>query len=100
MYCNGNFIFKTITHREGGTFKNAEGAEVKYPASYILKVDEQDENGEINERKFKISEDKAILANSRKDWKTYDETILKFKITLYASRISMEVVDFDIPSYE
>ena len=49
---------------------------------------------------FKISEDKAILANSLKDLKTYDEIILKFKITLYASRISMEVIDFDIPSYE
>ena len=54
MKCQGNFVFKTLTHRSGGTFKNADGTDVTYPSAYILKVDENLENGEINEHKFKI----------------------------------------------
>ena len=93
MRCQGNFVFKTITHRQGGTFKNSEGNEVNYPSAYILKVDETLSNGEINEHKFKIDEKNTLLVNVLKDYKAYQELVLEFEVTLYTNRIGFEVVN-------
>ena len=40
MKCKGSFVFKSISHRDAGVFKNDKGEDVKYPSAYILKVDE------------------------------------------------------------
>ena len=93
MKCQGNFVFKTLTHRQGGTFKNSEGNEVNYPSAYILKVDETLSNGEINEHKFKIDEKNTLLVNVLKDYKAYQELVLEFEVTLYTTRIGFEVVN-------
>ena len=93
MKCQGNFVFKTLTHRQGGTFKNSEGNEVNYPSAYILKVDETLSNGEINEHKFKIDEKNTLLVNVLKDYKAYQELVLEFEVTLYTNRIGFEVVN-------
>ena len=93
MKCQGNFVFKTLTHRQGGTFKNSEGNEVNYPSAYILKVDETLSNGEINEHKFKIDEKNTLLVNVLKDYKEYQELVLEFEVTLYTNRIGFEVVN-------
>ena len=93
MRCQGNFVFKTLTHRQGGTFKNSEGNEVNYPSAYILKVDETLSNGEINEHKFKIDEKNTLLVNVLKDYKAYQELVLEFEVTLYTNRIGFEVVN-------
>ena len=37
MKCQGNFVFKTLTHRTAGVFKDSEGNDVQYPSAYILK---------------------------------------------------------------
>lgn len=93
MKCQGNFVFKTLTHRDGGTFKNTDGNEVNYPAAYILKVDENLSNGEINEHKFKIDEKNSILVNALKEFGAYQKIILEFEVTLYTNRIGFEVVN-------
>lgn len=93
MKCQGDFVFKTLTHRDGGTFKNTDGNEVKYPSAYILKVDETMPNGDINEHKFKISENNTMLLNILKSFKAYQEITLEFEVTLYTNRISFEVVN-------
>lgn len=93
MKCQGNFVFKTLTHRQGGTFKNADGNDVTYPSAYILKVDETLPNGEINEHKFKIDEKNTLLLNVLKDYKAYQELMLEFEVTLYTNRIGFEVVN-------
>lgn len=93
MKCQGNFVFKTLTHRQGGTFKNSEGNDVNYPSAYILKVDETLPNGEINEHKFKIDEKNTLLVNVLKDYKAYQELVLEFEVTLYTNRIGFEVVN-------
>lgn len=97
MKCKGNFVFKTLTHRDGGSFKNADGNEVKYPSAYILKVDETLDNGEINEHKFKINENNTLLLNFLKDLDAYQKIVIEFDITLYTGRIGLEVsnVTFD-----
>lgn len=91
MKCKGNFVFKTLTHRDGGAFKNADGNEVKYPSAYILKVDENLDNGEINEHKFKIAENNTMLINILKSYEAYQKIVIEFDVTLYTGRIGLEV---------
>lgn len=91
MKCQGNFVFKTLTHRKGGTFKNAEGTDVNYPSAYILKVDEKTEDGEINEHKFKIDEKNTILIENLKNFEEYQRIIIEFNINLYTNRVGVEV---------
>ena len=96
MKCQGNFIFKTLTHRAAGTFKNTDGVDVNYPSAYVLKVDEVSENGDINERKFKIDEKNTILVNTLKSLESYQKIELIFEVTLFTSRVSLELVDISI----
>lgn len=95
MKCKGSFVFKSISHRDAGVFKNDKGEDVKYPSAYILKVDEINENGDPNERKFKIDDKKADLINTLKTFKVYDGIVLEFNITIFNSRIGMEIVSVE-----
>lgn len=95
MKCQGSFIFKTLTHRNAGVFKDSEGAEINYPSAYILKVDEIMSNGDINERKFKINDRKTDVINVLKTLKPYNEIIIDFEISLYTSRVTLDIVDIE-----
>ena len=95
MKCRGNFVFKTLTHRAAGAFKNADGIYVNYPAAYILKVDETTESGEINEHKFKIDEKNKMLVEFLKTLESYQRVIIEFNVTLYSNRIGFEVVNVE-----
>lgn len=96
MKCQGNFVFKTFTHRNGGKFNDSEGNEIVYPSSYVLKVDEIMDNGDINERKFKVSESQVVLINDLKSLETYQKIILNFNVTIYTNRISLELYSVDV----
>ena len=93
MKCKGNFVFKQLTHRNGGTFKNSDGTDINYPSAYILKADEVMDNGDINEHKFKIDEKNTILIERLKGYESYQKIIIEFNVTLFTSRISLEVAD-------
>ena len=95
MKCQGNFVFKTLSRRAGGTFKDDKGENIDYPSAYILKVDELMENGDINERKFKIDEKKTALINVLKEFETYQKITLYFNVTIYTSSVSLELVGAD-----
>lgn len=99
MKCSGIFVFKSFSHKNGGEFTNEKGDIIKYPASYTLKVDELMDNGDINERKFKVSEKQVQLINDLKDLESYQKIELNFNLTIYATRISLEVdsvnIDFE-----
>ncbi len=95
MKCQGNFIFKTLTHRNAGVFKNNEGVDIDYPSAYILKVDEIMSNGDINERKFKIDDKKTSVINVLKTLEPYQKIVIDFEISLYTSRVTLEVVDVE-----
>lgn len=95
MKCQGNFIFKTLTHRKAGVFKDSEGNEINYPSAYILKVDELMSNGDINERKFKIDDKETAIINGLKTLKAYQEIVINFEVTLYASRVTLDIVDIE-----
>jgi hypothetical protein len=95
MKCQGSFIFKTLTHRNAGVFKDSEGNEINYPSAYILKVDELMSNGDINERKFKIDDKETAIINGLKTLKAYQEIVINFEVTLYASRVILDIVDIE-----
>lgn len=96
MKCNGNFVFKSLTFRNAGIFKNSEGVDVNFPSAYILKVDEILESGDINERKFKINDTNTMLVNALKRLQPYQKIILDFNLTLYTNRITLEVENVSI----
>ena len=93
MECKGLFVFKSLILRPAGTFKDAEGKDIEYPASYILKVDQIEENDDVNERKFKVNTKDKELINKLNQFKIYDNIVLIFKITLYTSKMSMVLID-------
>ena len=93
MECKGLFVFKSLVLRPAGTFKDAEGKDIEYPASYILKVDQIEENDDVNERKFKVNTKDKELINKLSQFKIYDNIVLIFKITLYTSKMSMSLID-------
>lgn len=95
MKCKSIFVFKTLTLRKAGTFKNNEGVDIEYPAAYILKADEILDNGDINEHKFKIDNNKTILVNTLKELEPYQKIYLTFEVTLFLNKVGLEVVDVD-----
>lgn len=99
MKCKGLFVFKTFTHRPAGKF-TVDGEEREYKAAYVLKVDEIGEDGSINERKFKVAEDKVLLINTLKEMKAYDRINIIFDVRIYASGATIEVADVEIYNEE
>lgn len=96
MKAEGLFVFKTLTHRPAGKFTTAEGKEQEYKSAYILKVDEIGEDNSINERKFKIEEDKAILINALRELQAYQQINIIFNVRLYSSGATIEVSDVEV----
>ena len=56
MKASGVFMYKGITQRDGGTFKNDKGEDVDYKSCMILTCDEIQEDGTGKERKFKFKD--------------------------------------------
>lgn len=87
MKCVGNFKFKGLTKRDGGSFTNTNGKVINYKESYNLKVDEQTENG-IYERQFKVSVDSPLVPELMA-LDLYDDITLDFDLKIYGNRISV-----------
>ena len=87
MKCIGKFKFKGLTRKDGGSFTNDRGQEIKYKPSYSLKLDEMTEEG-INERLFKIADDSALVS-SLQQLKPYQDITLEFDVILYANSIKL-----------
>lgn len=96
MKCKGNFVFKNLTHRPGGTFKDSNGNEINYSSAYILKVDELRENGDAEQRKFKIDEKQVELINDFKELEQYQKIELEFDLTLYDNKMTLAVCGVSI----
>ncbi len=94
MKCVGNFKFKGLMKREGGSFTDANGKVINYKESYSLKVDEQTENG-IFERQFKIAIDSPLVAELSA-LELYDDITIDFDIKIYGNRITVIPVALQI----
>lgn len=95
MISKGKFKFKSIEKREGGEFTNDKGQLIKYDSSYVIKVDEQTENG-IYERRFKISSSDNVLVSKMQRLSAYDDIEMTFDIQFYGN--STKVVPTDVVS--
>lgn len=87
MKCVGNFKFKGLTKREGGSFTDSNGKVINYKESYSLKVDEQTENG-IYERQFKVAIDSPLIPELS-TFELYDDITLEFDVKIFGSKITV-----------
>lgn len=97
MKCVGDFVFKSLEKRSAGEFRNDKGSVVKYDESYILKVDEQAENG-IFERKFKVSVQNTDLIHNLQALQPYSKCKIGFDVHIFNNQIRLiplELLDDD-----
>lgn len=78
MKCQGIFRYRGLEKKEAGTFVNAQGQKIDYPAKYILKLDEVGEEG-IEERCFKVALDSTFVPKII-NTKIYDQVTIIFDI--------------------
>ena len=95
MECKERFVFKTIEKRGAGAFKNEKGETVEYPEAYILKVDEN-KDGKINERKFRISSNRAYLADKLREVAPYEDIDVTFDVLVHLNGVRLEVLDVEM----
>lgn len=88
MRCKGNFVFKSLTTRDGGEFTNQEGQVIKYDTAYILKVDEETDNG-IMERKFKFPTTNKEFAKALKELSSYTRVCIEFDVSFYNNQVRL-----------
>lgn len=81
MRCNGIFVFKSVTKRDGGSFTNDKGEEIHYDDSYVLKVDEVSD--EIRERKFKFPCTNKKLYEDLCKLDSYSKICIDFEVVIY-----------------
>lgn len=81
MKCNGTFIFKSVTKREGGEFINSNGEVIKYDPTYVILCDEISD--EIRERKFKFPCTNETLYNALINLASYTKIRLDFEVIIY-----------------
>ena len=93
MKCKYNVIFKGVEERQGGVFKNAQGQDIKYDSSYVVKFDEN-VDGVINERKVKFPSSNLALYSKFKSLEPYAKIEICFDVTIQNSGCKLTVADF------
>lgn len=93
MQAIGDFIFKSLERKEGGSFENDKGQTINYNSSYSLKVDEIIEGSDVNERKLKVDEKNKVLIEKLKSKKLYEPIKLKCDVQFYGSVAKVIPVD-------
>lgn len=93
MKCQGKFRYRGLEKKDAGTFVNAQGQKIDYPAKYILKLDEVGEEG-IEERCFKVSLDSTFVPKIL-NTKIYDEVTIEFDIQ-FSKNGSTSLIPVDI----
>lgn len=88
MNCKGIFVFKSLTKRDGGEFTNSQGQVIKYDPAYVLKVDEETNDG-IMERKLKFPMTNKVLAQALKDLSAYTRICLEFNVEFYNNQVRL-----------
>lgn len=91
MKCVGEFVFKSLTEREGGSFNDDTGKEISYGTVYILKVDEISGDEQINERKFKIAKEDISKFRNVFGIKPYTKVMITFDVVFYRTRCGLTV---------
>ena len=96
MVCEGEYVFKGLTTRDGGKFKNDRGDVVQYKEVYVLQVDEKCDDGRIIERKFKFSKDNEVLAEKLRGIEPYENIIITFDVSIYSTGVKLNPVSVEL----
>ena len=96
MKAKGVFMYKGISQRDGGTFKNDKGEDVAYNSCMVLTCDEILDNGTAKERKFKFKDGQTDLVNDFKVLDLYTKIEIDFDLALYNSRCVVTPIAFNI----
>lgn len=92
MQCKGNFNFRSLDKRSGGSFTNEKGNVIQYDDCYVLSVDEATSSG-LQVRTFKISTSNEQILNKLKTKKTYDNINILFNVSIYRSNVKLIPID-------
>lgn len=87
MKCRGKFKFKGLQEKSGGEFINGRGEKVSYKPSYVIKLDEQTDDG-IFERNFKIALD-SQLVSVLSQVQLYQDIELEFDVLIYGTNVKI-----------
>lgn len=87
MKCQGNFRYRGIQRKDGGTFVNGRGQQISYKESYALKLDEDTDAG-IMERTFKVPIDSPLIGQLSQK-KIYDEVVLDFDVQIFNNAVKI-----------
>lgn len=88
MKCKGNFVYKSLEKRSGGEFTNDKGQVIKYDEAYILKVDEETDNG-IMERKFKFPTTNKVFSDILRELEPYTRVCIEFDVSLFNNQVRL-----------
>lgn len=92
MQCKGNFNFRSLEKRAGGSFTNEQGKFIQYDDCYVLSVDEMTAHG-LQVRNFRISTSNEQILNKLKTKKVYDNINILFEVSLYRSNVKLIPID-------
>ena len=96
MKAKGVFMYKGVSQRDGGTFKNDKGEDVAYGSCMVLTCDEILDDGTAKERKFKFKNEQTNLVNDFKVLDLYTKIEIEFDLALYNNRSVITPIAFDI----
>lgn len=95
MKCDGIVVFKAIDKRDGGKFKNAQGQEIDYDSSYVIKFDEV--NGtKIDERKLKFPVSNKVLYEKFKNIEPYTKVKIFCDVVISNNACKLVPTDVDL----
>ncbi len=96
MKTEGIFIYKTLETRQAGKFTDDSGNTIEYPEAYVMKVDEWDDKGKMNERKFKFDIQNQTLASKLRGLEPYEKVKIKFDVEIFANNARMNPYDVEL----
>ena len=96
MKAKGVFMYKGVSQKDGGTFKNDKGEDVSYNSCMVLTCDEIQEDGTGKERKFKFKDGQISLVNEFKALSLYTEIEIEFDLAFYNNRCVVTPIAFNI----
>lgn len=94
MICKGVVVYKGIEKREGGTFKGADGREIRYDSSYVVKFDEINK-GIANERKLKFPASNTYLHNKFADLEIYTKIYIECDVVFSANACKLVPINME-----
>ena len=97
MKCRGQFIFKSVKKKDGGTFTNQAGQEINYNESFEVKFDEITEEGDCIERKTKIGTNEIELFSKLSRLEQYKPAIFEFGVGFNSRGVTLKLIDVGTP---